>query len=659
VLSRWPALRWGGLMAISAAGAAALWWVLSVLLSSDRGLDITDEGLYLMAADPPSLDSQWGFPWGWHTGPLLRFVGYDLASFRTLGAVILVLAGGWLGWSAVRCAGQLHVALGQPVRWTWGFAVCGAVVGAIGSLLYYHGLLRTPSYNWVNLVGILLTAAALASLVEVLSRQTSRSASLRAYALCLVAGLGLFVTLPVKPSTFPLVLAAGVALIGLTIGWGPALRASLTIVTTVLGLVALAVLTGLWPRNFVEVLARALEAPKGFDQTLAGAVENLLILPVEFEFRALEGRPLLLVAMVIVGLAILGILVYRRVRSVAARGVGYSLVVIGAFGLLAVQFWTYADRYPQELLILRPIVTASLMLVAATAGVAASGPRQSAQDLDGVRRLRQWPLIVFLLCVPFIFGFGSSHGAYGMAAAAAGVFFVSALVLAVRIRPRALQGAVAVSIVLLTLATTAGSIAQSDVRPFRIAPILDNRVALSVTSSGSSLLVDEDLAAVVSSLRQQASAHGWAPGTAMVGLAWKHAAGIPLLLGARLPKTLMTALMGWTGSGDLTEFNAGQDASDYPYGEAWLLTSATRTLRPEARVEVSANHARLDGVAARTFPAGYECVAAAGTFLLWKPRVAGSKGPDDVLQAEASCPAPVPADSAYDAENGWFPQPSA
>jgi hypothetical protein len=651
-------LRWGAWTLGAVGGVAALWWALSLLLASDRGLDITDEGLYLMAADPPSLDAQWGFPWGWHTGALFRLVGYDIATFRTLGALILVLAGGWLGWAAARCAVVLSPSGDRSILLARATAVVGAVTGATGSLLYYHGLLRTPSYNWVNLVGILLASAATASWATRSVIRNGPSSDWRGWAWGLVSGFGMFVTLPAKPSTFPQLLVAGVAFLGFTIGWRPALRSGLIAGVSVVGYVAVAVLTGLWPREFVTVLERAVGAPKGFDQTLSGAVENVFILPVEFEYRVLEARPLILPVLAIVGIVVLGVAMFRRVSSSWVRGVGFGLVVLGAFGSLAVQYWSFPSLYPQELLVLRPIVTAGLLLLVATAAVAYTSPRRVVADGTGSRR-RLWPLVVYLTSLPFIFGFGSSHGAYGMATAAAGVLFVVAVALSVRVSPVRMRGAVMGTILLLTLATVAGSLAQSAARPFRIPPVDENTTGLVATSRGSSVLVDGDLAAVITSLRQQADDHGWVSGTPMVGLAWKQAAAIPLLLGASLPTTLMTTLMGWEGSADLLTYNAEQDAGSYRYDEAWLLTSRTASLRPDSRVEVAANTDALSRVTGRPFPAGYQCVAAAGSFLLWKPTSDGSAGPADVGLAEATCPTAVPSASDYDAENGWFPDVAA
>jgi hypothetical protein len=78
-------------------GTFFIWIIVKQLLASDRGLDLTDEGLYLLDANPPSNTAAWGFPWGWHTGPFFQIVNYNISSFRTLGGVLLVLLSGYLG----------------------------------------------------------------------------------------------------------------------------------------------------------------------------------------------------------------------------------------------------------------------------------------------------------------------------------------------------------------------------------------------------------------------------------------------------------------------------------------------------------------------------------------------------------------------------------
>lgn len=194
---------------------SALWAALHRLLASDRGIDLTDEGLYLLAADPPSIDAAWGTPFGWHTAPVFRAVGYDVAAFRTLGAWLLVLASAALGWWAVRLGERLRAA-GVAGRSTSVAASLRAVAGGVGGFLYYGGLLRTRSYNWVTVVGATIAAVGIVMLVEHMLRsgcdrpgegklgelwQRTAVQRLGLHVGHLIAGLGAFLSIPAKPTT--------------------------------------------------------------------------------------------------------------------------------------------------------------------------------------------------------------------------------------------------------------------------------------------------------------------------------------------------------------------------------------------------------------------------------------------------------------------------
>ena len=93
--------RWSWRLGISLLALAVMWVVLGRVIASDRGLDLGDESLYLVAADPPNLQAAWAYPFGWSTRPFFWIVGYDIAAFRTLGAVLLFVVSGVLGGNAM------------------------------------------------------------------------------------------------------------------------------------------------------------------------------------------------------------------------------------------------------------------------------------------------------------------------------------------------------------------------------------------------------------------------------------------------------------------------------------------------------------------------------------------------------------------------------
>ncbi len=125
-----------------------------VVLDGNRGIDLTDEGMYLWSADPPAPTDLFHAPFGRYTGMLYRLAGWDIARFRALGVVLLVGAALLLGRSCVLAAGRWR-------RTTPSVAaqIIGAAVVAAGATTGYTLYLLTPNYNWINLFGLLLAAA--------------------------------------------------------------------------------------------------------------------------------------------------------------------------------------------------------------------------------------------------------------------------------------------------------------------------------------------------------------------------------------------------------------------------------------------------------------------------------------------------------------------
>jgi hypothetical protein len=342
----WVQVRSGGLLTVLGLSAYVLWRALLVVLAADRGLDLTDEGLYLLAAQPPSLEATWGVPWGWHTAPIFRAVGYDIASFRTLGAFLLVLASGALGFLAVS-VGQRLRGLGHDV-WPAGGRerAFGAAMGGLAGLLYYGGLVRTPSYNWVTVLGA--TVAAVGLLQVVVTQLTDRSGPLgdeptarwpNAFGYQVgvaIAGFGAFFTIPAKPTTpiFFAILSIPVLRIAGDLRF--AVRTVGAIAIAAAGFIGVAVIGGLWPWDFVSPFLRALEAPSLLpQQSLFGALMSVSRFPLD-----LLRDPRLLAAVVAAG-AFVGLSVAAgssdRIRSfIGSRRVASAVGITVAAGLAAV-----------------------------------------------------------------------------------------------------------------------------------------------------------------------------------------------------------------------------------------------------------------------------------------------------------------------------------
>lgn len=344
------ASRIASIVALAGVGVAVLWFLLDWVIAADRGIDLTDEGLYLLAARPPSLEAAYGFPFGWHTAPLFRAVGYDVATFRILGAFILVTLSGMLGAVAVRSASTASVPAIDDLRAGTGHGVrmaLGAVVGGLGGLLSYGGLVRTPGYNWVNVVGATIAAIGLLRLLEVESRPQVRasmgSGSIRAFdrstaGAVVLAGFGAFYALPGKPSTPIFFALLALPVLALASGVRRAVALIAAISTTSVAFIGAVVALGWWSPRFVQMFLRALSAPTPMEsQSLAGAVRVSLGTPITL---LSEVRIALLLALVVGVRFVPAGLLSPYLRS---RGRAIGVVVVLPVLILTALLFGYSD----------------------------------------------------------------------------------------------------------------------------------------------------------------------------------------------------------------------------------------------------------------------------------------------------------------------------
>ena len=327
-----------------------LWPAVGWVLASDRGIDVTDEMLYLLDADPPSPTATWKFPYGWVTGGLLRVVGYDIAALRTAGGVLLLVASAVVAIEVHQLARTILEDNGscssrEPQSIDLARYAAVAVAGLSG-IIYYVGLpmLRTPSYNWVNLFGILLAVAGVIRTARIqIPAELRRRAELAALAPgAALAALGSFVAAHAKPTT-PILLA---------ITAYPLVRSSHQRATTLrfLGLtalaggviIALAFATTFWPTSALEVFLRGALVPSEADgQRLTTAVLLAAISPLELLWRAFRSdfhwlvSPLFLLAIASIVENRRGLRLLKRIAKSRSLRRSTPLLLIPALAMLA------------------------------------------------------------------------------------------------------------------------------------------------------------------------------------------------------------------------------------------------------------------------------------------------------------------------------------
>lgn len=592
-------------------GVIALWLVLGRILGSSRGLDLSDEGLYLLAADPPNLQAAWGFPFGWHTKPLFWLLGNDIAAFRTFGAVVLVVCTGWLGWVAART-----IVRGTLKSWRdtslW-FAAITAAVGSIGSLVYYSSMLRTPSYNWLNIVGIAIASATTLALVG--RELDARTGRLVPFLLAAVSSLALFATFPAKPTTLPLMLALSTLLLLLVIGWRAAARWAVWNVVLMPVWLVLAVVLRVWPTDFLHVFKLALQMPAPDPlQTSSYAVRASLMLPKDVlaGFGDIAERPALLLML---ALALLAVPAFARRRLLPVRLLGFALATLAALAIAGIPIPVLSPTGQAIGLAHAPLTTASIVVLIAALMMSARLGEVTEYRVD--RRMR-WAVITFLVLLTFVFSFGSGNGIYPQAAVASGFILLAAAFCLAAPRIGRDRLVLVTAVLLGTLLLAGAAIASGWRYPYRSAPLADQQVPTLIGTHGSQLQLDPRLADTINGLREQGLAAGWREGTPLVDVSYTWNPSVGYALGAKVPDFLQLTIFGYSAAHDITDFHLSEPYRDFPFHDSWLLTTRNSVLDPGAQSAVAFTMEKISAVTERSFPSSYACVAA-GDFVLWRP----------------------------------------
>ena len=133
---------------------ATLAWVVAALVMSGRGLDLSDEGFYLLSYrwwdDNPRAFSGVQYLYG----PWFELFGYDVQALRVLRLVTVLGAHLALGIAAARWT---RATVREHVTTAQFFAVAALVTAAGG--ITYAWLPLSPGYNDVSLLGTVLLAA--------------------------------------------------------------------------------------------------------------------------------------------------------------------------------------------------------------------------------------------------------------------------------------------------------------------------------------------------------------------------------------------------------------------------------------------------------------------------------------------------------------------
>lgn len=288
-------------------------WILGHwILFPRNGIEAYDDALHILAAmqEPDGAFFYHQFPWHWHTRPLYLISGEDIGNFRVAGWVILAVSSALLGRSLLSLTSSRN-------HWTVTSAIPVTIILAIGTLTYYSGMFRTPSYNWVTLVGGLIFCSGFFYFISARRRESTWVAP-EVWVSMLVSSFGVFFSLPSKPSTALFLWMLAVLVL-------PKFGMLHLIPSFTLGLVSgsvfwflLSRLLGIWPPQALDVLWGAASRDRTHDYNffpdctinqsdgVARAFERLICVPERFAID-IANQPRMLITIFLAGIVLFSV----------------------------------------------------------------------------------------------------------------------------------------------------------------------------------------------------------------------------------------------------------------------------------------------------------------------------------------------------------------
>jgi len=488
-------------------------------------------------------------------------------------------------------------------------------------LFFYHNLLRAPSYNWVNLVGILIAASGVFCWLYLGLRKahgTNDSWACFAASSWLIS-FGLVFSVVGKP-TSPFLLMGLVGILGVWLfGVLPTLRLAVAVFFSTVAWVAVLVVSGLWPLNFLQFFTLPLGAPGlTANQSLPGAIADLLRSPTSLLELTIANR--IGGATLLTGLLLIVLSRLSQRFSPMFRISGMSISVFSAAWNFGMPHWVGLESLPQYQFSSMTLVSALTLLSGALALAVPLSRKGWTANGD-----QHWPLrfavILIAVWIPFVFGFGHSGGVVSKASLAlVGVAVATLAALGSAGIRRGSRFALSAALAFTLMATVA--VADSHQEPYRMEAMSEQNVEITLLDRGQSvLLVDLETASQFRARVEVLAQHGFKVGDPLIGMEWRWNASWPYALGADVPSTLMPSLWGYEKSLDLLKSNLSRpDSDDFPWSDAWWMITRPEALTVEQQEAMKQSYKLVGQKAGKAFPADFTLVGEVGDVQIYKPR---------------------------------------
>jgi len=568
-----------------------------ILDSSLRGIDISDEGMYLLSASSSDSNSSFHNTFGDYTGLLLKLAFNQIWLFRWFGALLLITAGGVLG-------NKLFQLGNNPSRVRrYQYISVGSTVGPF----YFATGLITPSYNWLNIFSLVLGGICclwIANNREI-DRLAASKLALLAVASCWFGafakassgpGIGLLILATLvltkkKKQERARIFSFSVLYFIMFLVWHVAAIAPIS--TTVEKLRR--------GHNQLLLLDPAYGISRALDDFTWGIKEWISKSTTQYPIISF-----LLAFMIASSLVqpLLRKLCWRNFRLTLYIQVFSSVALIAFFLFAFVDgLWAgYSEKYVNQMWAVSGVFVISIASLISNKFDCSEWPNQN----------EIFPVVI-LIALSVLYAFGSGNGFVNQLTGATGLIALAGFHLLASVAKQRRTGASIATFVLLlgTLQVTR----EAQQNPYRQPPRSVQKYSLEIREGFGSVYVDVQMKQLVQELRLEMETHGWNDNMRLLDLT-RYSAGLVFMLGAKPPLTIIPTVGGYPTVNQVAEWSISQTLMmDSEWKDAWLLLPVNaEEAPPDGRPSLDVLKT-LD----RTFPMDYVLVAESFGFAIWKP----------------------------------------
>ena len=594
--------------------------ILSASIFPKKGLDFSDESHYLISADPAQMSDAWGWPYGWNLEKVFKYTNYSIPNFRIFRFVILILS----TYIFAHYFLNLLESIWEEIfpKFT---RIILLVIIICSSMFFYAGFLRTPSYNWLNLVGILFALSGVFGIQNLLYQQNF-AVSIFLYPIIRIC-VGEFISLPAKPSTTAIIM---IWILILTIIYRRLILGLYIFISQILllaTLIILAIKVNFWPNSMVTQTLQVLAMPPFASyHTLLGAVYDLLLTPINISRGFLKLYPwvpvfffahYLLLTKTTLKNSCVG-----KFYGSQLRNIGYSIglltfIWIGTAPTLSTRsiFWLENKLISSTFIfVLIFLLFALIMEERIKLKI-----RFSRQTLSKILPLAY--VAISLVAGSIMFGFGSSGGISSKLSLAP-IFLIS-IVLIVIMNPECRGKSYVLELILMAITIfimVATIFFGSYYAPYRSASLDTMSENVTIGNHNSKIELSSRDAELISGMRSAAFREGFSSSTSLVNVVYPSGLGYGYALGGRQSPTIIFLWFGYENSLKQADFLLSKSDGRFDFKKSWIIKSSTSSYGEDVKtLEQFFESLRIHS--GLMFPKDYFLVFQSSELELWKPRI--------------------------------------